>query len=43
MIPYILWEICPFELRKFPKYTSEAALQRNSIETTEQNFMKLGR
>jgi hypothetical protein len=38
-----LWELCPFELKNFPKYTSEAACQRNSSETTEQNFMKLGR
>ena len=43
LIPWILWELCPFELSKFPKYTSEAACQRNSSETTEQNFMKLGR
>ncbi|CAC9592508.1 hypothetical protein [uncultured Gammaproteobacteria bacterium] len=39
----ILWELCPFELRNFPKFTTEAACQRNSSETTEQNFMKLGR
>jgi hypothetical protein len=38
-----MWELCPFELRNFPKYTSEAACQHNSSETTEQNFMKLGR
>ena len=43
LIPYILWELCPFELKKFPKYTSEAACQCNSSETTEHNFMKLGR
>jgi hypothetical protein len=47
-VPMILKEfcsfkICPFELKNFPKYTSEAACQRNSSETTEQNFMKLGR
>jgi hypothetical protein len=30
-------------LKKIPKYTSEAACQHNSSETTEQNFMKLGR
>jgi hypothetical protein len=35
--------LIPFELKKFPKYTSEAACQCNSSETTEQNFMKLGR
>ena len=40
---WILWELCPFELRNFPKFTAEAACQRNSSETTEQNFMKLGR
>jgi hypothetical protein len=31
---------------KFPEidvYTSETACQHNSFETTEQNFMKLGR
>jgi hypothetical protein len=38
-----LWELCPFELKNFPKYTSEAASQHNSSETTEQNFMKLGK
>jgi hypothetical protein len=43
LIPQILWELCPFELKNFPKYTSEAACQRNSSETTKQNFMKLGR
>jgi hypothetical protein len=43
LIPEILWELYPFELKNFPKYTSEAACQRNSSETTEQNFMKLGR
>ena len=37
-----LWELCPFELRNFPKFTTEAACQHNSSETTEQNFMKLG-
>jgi hypothetical protein len=36
-----LWELCPFELKNFPKYTSEAACQCNSSETTKQNFMKL--
>ena len=41
-IAWILWELCPFELRNFPKFTTEAACQRNSSETTEQNFMKLG-
>jgi hypothetical protein len=39
----ILWELFPFELKNFPKYTSEAACQHNFSETTEQNFMKLGR
>jgi hypothetical protein len=34
--------VMPLELKFFPKYTSEAACQRNSSETTEQNFMKLG-
>jgi hypothetical protein len=43
LISWILWELCPFELRNFPKLTTEAACQRNSSETTEQNFMKLGR
>jgi hypothetical protein len=43
LIAWILWELCPFELKTFPKYTSEAACQHNSSETTEQNFMKLGR
>jgi hypothetical protein len=43
LISWILWELCPFELRNFPKFTTEAACQRNSSETTEQNFMKLGR
>jgi hypothetical protein len=36
-------ELCPFELRNFRKFTTEAACQRNSSETTEQNFMKPGR
>jgi hypothetical protein len=36
-----LWELCPFELKNFPKYTSEAAYQHNTSETTEHNFMKL--
>jgi hypothetical protein len=31
------------ELRNFLKFTTEAASQRNSSETTEQNFTKLGR
>jgi hypothetical protein len=43
LITWILWELCPFELNNFPKYTSEAACQRNSSETTKQNFLKLGR
>jgi hypothetical protein len=43
LISWILWELCPFQLRNFPKFTTEAACQRNSSETTEQNFMKLGR
>jgi hypothetical protein len=45
LISWILWELmlCPFELRNFPKFTTEAACQRNSSETTEQNFMKLSR
>ena len=42
-ISWILWELCPFELRNFTKFTTETACQRNSSETTEQNFMKLGR
>jgi hypothetical protein len=36
-------EPVPFELRNFPKFTTEAACQHNSSETTEQNFMKLDR
>jgi hypothetical protein len=43
LIAGIMWGLCPFEIRNFPKYTSEAACQHNSSETTEQNFMKLGR
>ena len=43
LIPWILWELCPFELRNFLKFTTEAACQCKSSETTEQNFMKLGR
>ena len=43
LISWILWELCPFELKYFPKYTTEAACQSNFSETTEQNFMKLGR
>ena len=43
LIAWILWELCPFELRNFPKFTTEVACRRNSSETTEQNFMKLGR
>jgi hypothetical protein len=43
LIAWILWELCPFELRNFPKFTTEAACQRNSSETAKQNFMKLGR
>jgi hypothetical protein len=39
----ILWELCLFELRNFSKFTTEAACQHNSSETTEQNFMNLGR
>jgi hypothetical protein len=35
LISWILWELCPFELRNFPKFTTEAACQRNSSETTE--------
>jgi hypothetical protein len=38
-----LWELCTFELRNFQKFTTEAACQHNSSETTEQSFMKLGR
>ena len=43
LFAWIVWELCPFKLRNFPKYTSEAACQHNCSETTEQNFMKLGR
>ena len=43
LISWILWELCPFELTNFPKFTTEAACQHNSSETIEQNFMKLGR
>jgi hypothetical protein len=39
VIAWILWELCPFELRNFPKFTTEAACQHNSSETTKQNFM----
>jgi hypothetical protein len=52
-VPMILKEFCSSKINglvmktplnlKFPKYTSEAACQHNSSETTEQNFMKLGR
>jgi hypothetical protein len=35
--------LCPFELRNIPKFTTEAACQCISSETTEQNFMKLGK
>jgi hypothetical protein len=35
-VPMILKEFCS-------SYTSEAACQHNFSETTEQNFMKLGR
>ena len=34
LIAWILWELCPFELRNFPKFTTEAACQCNSSETT---------
>jgi hypothetical protein len=37
LISWILWELCPFELRNFPKFSTEAACQCNSSETTEQN------
>jgi hypothetical protein len=43
LIFWILWELCLFELRNFPKFTTEAACQHNSSETIEQNFMKLGK
>jgi hypothetical protein len=33
LIAWIPWELCPFELRNFPKFTTtEAACQRNSSE-----------
>jgi hypothetical protein len=35
LIAWIFWELCPFELRNFPKFTTEAACQGNSSETTE--------
>ena len=38
LISWIMWELCPFELRNFPKFTTEAACRRNSSETTEQNL-----
>jgi hypothetical protein len=38
LISWILWELCPFELRNFPTFTTEAACQRNSSETTEKNL-----
>jgi hypothetical protein len=34
LIAWILWELCPFELRNFPKFTIEAACQHNSSETS---------
>jgi hypothetical protein len=34
-----LWELCPFELKNFPKFTTEAACQRDSSETTEQKIL----
>ena len=43
LIACILWELCPLELKNFPKYTTEATCQGNSSETTVHNFMKLGR
>jgi hypothetical protein len=43
LIAWTLLELCPFELRNLQKYTTESAFQRNSSETTEQNFMNLGR
>jgi hypothetical protein len=39
LIVWIVWELCPFELKNFPKYTSEATCQRNSSETTKHNFI----
>jgi hypothetical protein len=36
-------KIQAIKLKNFPNYTSEAAVQHSSSETTEQNFMKLGR
>jgi hypothetical protein len=38
LIAWMLWELCPFELRNVLKFTTEAACQHNSSETTEQNF-----
>ena len=43
LISWILWGLCPLELKKFPKYTTKVACQGNSSETAEQNFMILGR
>jgi hypothetical protein len=42
LISWILLELCPFELRNFPKFTSEAACQCNSSETTKhkKNLLK---
>jgi hypothetical protein len=34
-----LWELCPFKLRNFPKYTSEAACQCNSSETKQKQYV----
>jgi hypothetical protein len=36
-------DFVPYSSQSFPKFTTEAACQCNSSETTEQNFMKLGR
>jgi hypothetical protein len=43
LIDWILWELCPLELKKFPNSTTDAAFQRNSSETIKHNFIKPGR
>jgi hypothetical protein len=47
VVVHITRKICgsyaPLNLKIFQKFTTEAACQRNSSETTEQNLMNLGR
>ena len=42
LLAWILWELCPFELRNFPNLLLKQLVSATP-ETTEQNFMKLGR